>query len=369
MNISDIEKLSLLALNFVPGIGCKTGRTLLQHYKQAEAVFKAPLKEIRSLGGLSEEDCKKLKDKQYFKMAEEELNYTIKNHIDILPFNQEHYPQRLNNCNDAPLLLYYKGTANLNLKKTLAIVGTRKHTDYGLRLCEELIAGLAVYDDLLVVSGLAWGIDAITHKLCVNTGLPTVGVLGHGMDRMYPLENKALAEAMLERGGVLTEFISGTIPDRFNFPMRNRIVAGMCDATVVVESDRSGGAMITAYLAAGYNREVAAFPGRVHDSRSAGCNELIKKNIASLITKPEDLLELMNWKGSKKAKAVQQQLFIHLNPDEQLIVDILSKKEMIHSDELLHKSGLSNSALAATLLQLEMQGLVKTMPGKNYKLS
>jgi DNA processing protein len=369
MYLMDREKLSLLALSFVPGIGCKTGRTLLQHYKQAEAVFKAPLKEIKAIGGLSEEDCKKIRDKQYFKKAEEELAYTDRNQISILPFNHELYPQRLNNCNDAPLLLFYKGAANLNVKKTVAIVGTRKHTDYGMKLCEELIDGLVVYDDLLVVSGLAWGIDAIAHKLCVAGGLPTVGVLGHGMDRMYPPENKALSEAMHEKGGVLTEFVSGTIPDRFNFPMRNRIVAGMADVTIVVESDISGGAMITAYLASGYNKEVAAFPGRIHDSRSSGCNELIRKNIASLIGKPDDLLELMNWKGSKKAKAVQQQLFLHLNPDEQLIVDLLSKKELIHSDELLHTSGLSNSALAATLLQLEMQGLVKTMPGKNYKLS
>jgi DNA processing protein len=368
MYTTDREKLSLLALNLIPGIGAKTGRALLQHYKSAEAIFSAPLKEVCSIGSMRAEDSKNLRDPQFIEKAEKELHYIEKNDINLLSFDQELYPKRLNNCGDAPLLLFYKGNALLNVRKTVAIVGTRKNTEYGQKLCDDLISVLAKQEDLLVISGLAWGIDAIAHKKCIEYGVPTVGVLGHGMDRIYPPANKSLAEEMINAGGVLTEFVSGTIPDRFNFPMRNRIVAGMADITIVVESDISGGALITAYLAAGYNREVAAFPGKVYDKRSAGCNELIRKNIASLLNKAEDILELMNWTGAKKNNVLQQQLFVHLGPDEQLLVDILRKKEVTHSDEMLHLSGFNSSVLASTLLQLEMQGLVKSLPGKNYKL-
>ena len=223
--------------------------------------------------------------------------------------------------------------------------------------------------NILIVSGLALGIDTIAHTKALIMGMPTVGVLGHGMDRIYPDKNKQLAANMLETGGLLTEFPSGTIPDRTNFPMRNRIVAGISDVTVVVESGFSGGALITAYLASGYNREVAAFPGRVNDNRSTGCNELIRTNIAAMITKAEDLIMLMNWDSSKKQKPVQKQLFLNLTTDEQKIIDILQTKDTTHSDELFHQTQLQSSQLAATLLQLEMMGLVKTLPGKLYRLN
>ena len=223
-------------------------------------------------------------------------------------------------------------------------------------------------ENLIIVSGLALGIDAIAHKKSVAVGIPTVGVLGHGLDRIYPYNHKELSAQMIENGGVLAEFPSGTLPDRNNFPMRNRIVAGMSDVTVVVESHIAGGALITAHLASGYNREVAAFPGRVNDSRSAGCNELIRTNLAAMITKAEDLSELMNWNKEGKPKAVQKQLFLNLTADEQKIIDLLQNRDSVHSDELYHHTGLTSSQLAATLLQLEMQGLIKTLPGKNYRL-
>ena len=250
-----------------------------------------------------------------------------------------------------------------------AVVGTRKNTDYGLKLTEELIDGLSAVEGLTVMSGLALGIDAIAHKRCVAKGIPNVGVLGHGLDNVYPFTNKPLAMQMLENGGLLTEFPSGTLPDRSNFPMRNRIVAGMSDVTVVVESHASGGALITAKLAAGYNREVAAFPGRVNDTRSAGCNDLIRINLAALITGADDLVQMMNWDGGKKKKAVQKQLFINLSQDEQKIIDLLQTKDNAHADELLYHTGLASNVLASTLLQLEMQGVVKAMPGKFYRIS
>lgn len=356
-----------LALSYVPGVGARTGRVLLEHFGDAVTIFKRPLKELNNICKIGETKVKGFKDDEVLKKAESELAFVIKKDIRALYYNHC-FPKRLANCVDAPLLLFYKGNADLDAAKVVAIVGTRKNTDYGHQLCEELVEGLRILDNVLVVSGLALGIDAIAHKRSVALGIPTVGVLGHGIDRVYPYMHKELAEQMTEHGGLLTEFPSETMPDRPNFPMRNRIVAGMSDVTVVVESHKTGGALITAHMASGYNREVAAFPGRVNDNRSAGCNELIRANIAAMITKPEDLLEMMNWNNEGKPKAVQKQLFINLSEDEQKIVDLLQTKDSIHADELFHGTGLANSQLAATLLQLEMQGLIKSLPGKLYRI-
>ena len=355
-----------LALTFVPGIGAKTGRVLLEHFGNAKAIFKTPLKELKNVDGIGEVKAKGFRDEEIMKRAEKELAFVIKNDIKTFAINRN-YPKRLANCNDAPLVLFHKGNADLDATKIVAIVGTRKNTDYGHKLCEELVEGLQVLDNVLVVSGLALGIDAIAHKKAVQLGIPTVGVLGHGLDRMYPHTHKSLSEQMIERGGILAEFPSDTLPDKTNFPMRNRIVAGLSDVTVVVESNTSGGSLITAHIASGYNREVASFPGRVNDSRSAGCNELIRTNIAALITNADDLVEMMNWKDGKP-KAVQKQLFLHLTNEEQKIVDLLQTKDSVHADELFHHTGLQSSMLAATLLQLEMQGVIKTLPGKFYRM-
>jgi DNA processing protein len=356
-----------IALTLVPGIGARIGRGLLEQLGDAAAIFKTPLKQLKNLEGIGEVKAKGFKDAAVFSQAEKEYNYVLKNDIQVLCLNRN-YPQRLSNCSDAPLVLYYKGNADLDTAKTVAIVGTRKNTDYGHKLCDELIEGLQSLDDLLIVSGLALGIDAIAHKKALQLGLPTVGVLGHGLDRIYPFTHKALAAQMTEHGGLLTEFPSETLPDRGNFPMRNRIVAGLSDVTVVVESHITGGALITASMASGYNREVAAYPGRVNDTRSTGCNELIRTNIAAMITKPEDLIDMMNWGKDRKQKAVQRQLFINFTPDEQKIMDLLQTKDSVHADELLHYTGLPNSMLAATLLQLEMQGYIKSLPGKYYRV-
>lgn len=356
-----------LALTFVPGIGAKTGRALVAHFGSAKEVFSIPLKQLRHAEGIGETKVKGFTDPAVLARAQEELDFVVANGLRVL-YPGNNYPERLSNCSDAPLLLFYKGNANLDTAKIVAIVGTRKNTDYGHKLCEELVEGLQSFSDILVVSGLALGIDAIAHKKCVALGIPTVGVLGHGLDRIYPYTNKALANQMEENGGVLAEFPSGTLPDRNNFPMRNRIVAGMADVTVVIESNMAGGALITAHMASGYNREVAAFPGRVSDSRSAGCNEIIRTNIAGMITKADDLVDMMNWSREGRQKAVQKQLFINFTPEEQKIVDVLQTKDSIHADELFHHTGLANSQLAATLLQLEMQGIIKTLPGKYYRM-
>ncbi len=357
-----------LALTLVSGIGSKTGRVLLEHTGSATELFKMPLKQLKSLDGIGEVKAKGFRSADVLNAAEKELSFVIKNNVQAL-FHNNNYPKRLAQCSDAPLLLFYKGSADLDAERVVAIVGTRKNTDYGQQLTEELIEGLASVDNLLVISGLALGIDAIAHKRSVSAGIANVGVLGHGLDRIYPSSHQQLAKQMVAHGGVLTEFPSGTIPDKGNFPMRNRVVAGLSDVTIVVESQVSGGALITAKMAASYNREVMAYPGRVNDSRSAGCNDLIRCNMAAMITKTDDLLEQMNWIDKAKKKPVQKQLFINFTPDEQKIVDLLQTKDTVHSDELFHRTGLPNSLLAATLLNLEMQGIIKTLPGKNYRMA
>ena len=357
-----------LALTFVPEVGARTGRALYEHFGTAEAIFKAQLREVKSIAGISEERSKGFRDAAVLKRTEQELATATKHGINILSYKNGNYPARLANCIDSPLILYYSGNGNLDAKKIVAIVGTRKCTDYGHRLCEELVEGLQSQDDILITSGLASGVDTIAHKKSVELNMPTVGVLGHGLDMMYPVANKKLAKEMILNGGLLTEFPFETVPDKGKFPMRNRVVAGLADVTVVVESPKAGGSLITGRLASGYNRDVAAFPGRVHDTRSAGCNDLIRTNVAAMITCADDLLDLMNWK-STKPKAIQKELFINLTEEEQRIIEILRTKDQVHADELYHLTGYNSSQLAATLLGLEMQNLVKTLPGKYYRMN
>ena len=362
------ELLYRLALTFIDDIGPIRGRALLTHYSSASAVFKAPLKELKHLPGMNEVRAKAFRNEDILLRAEQELTYIAKQNVQVLWIDDENYPSNLKSCVDAPLLMYYKGNGSLNTEKKVAIVGTRKSTEYGTKITEELVEGLSTIKDIAIISGLADGIDTIAHKAALNQHIPTIGVLGHGHDKMYPANNRSLAKDMQELGGVLTEFPSETIPGRENFPKRNRIVAGMSDVTIVVESDIKGGALITARIASSYNRDVAAFPGRVGAKRSSGCNELIRTNVAAMITKADDLLELMNW-GKVKQKVVQKQLFINLSPEEKNLMDYLSAKDAVHADELYHSTGMNNSQLAATLLQLEIQGLVKALPGKMYRVS
>ena len=253
----------------------------------------------------------------------------------------------------------------------IAVIGTRNHTEYGKQITEKLVADLAELN-ITVVSGLAYGIDAIGHKAALKNNLPTVGVLAHGLDQVYPPQHTSLAKDMLKHnGGLLTEFRSNTTPDKHNFPTRNRIVAGMSDATIVIETGIKGGSMITAELANSYNKDVFAFPGKVTDSKSAGCNYLIKNNKAVLLTDAKDLIELMGWdeqKSQKQNRKVQKELFIELSNEEKIIVDILKEKEASHIDEINLRSGLSSGSVAAAILNLELQNVVLSQPGKRYSL-
>lgn len=357
-----------MALTFVPNVGDKLARALVAHFGSAEGVFKASVKELFSVPGMGQLRARSVREASVFRRAEAEIDFAARNDIDLIFSHDPAYPDKLRQCADAPLLLYAKGKLPAQDTRTVAVIGTRRNTDYGLQLCEELVDGCRG-QNITIVSGLARGIDAIAHKRCLQSGVPTVGVLGHGLDHMYPAAHRTLARDMLAEGGAMvTEFPSGTGPDRVNFPVRNRIVAGMCDVTVVVESDAKGGAMITAYLAHGYNREVAAFPGRTGDIRSSGCNLLIRRNIAALISNAGDLMDLMNWAPRKKARPPAAQLQLGFSGEERLLVDLLSNRDRVHVDELLLCSGLNATQIAATLLQLELQGVVRSLAGKYYRL-
>ena len=304
-----------------------------------------------------------------FKRAEEEIAFIEKYKITPLFLTDESYPKRLLNCYDPPTLLYYRGNANLNASKIISVVGTRSKTDYGKQLTEKLMADLEE-QQVLVISGLALGVDAVAHKAALKHHLPTVAVIAHGLDKIYPPEHTPLAKDILtNNGGLLTEFRSKTKPDKHNFPSRNRIVAGMSDATIVIETDIKGGSIITAELANSYNKDVFAFPGRTTDTKSAGCNYLIKNNKAILLSGAQDIIDMLGWEEKKPPlKKQQKELFIQLGPDEKIIADILKEKETVHIDELRIKSALSSSAAAAAILSLELQNVVASLPGKLYKL-
>jgi DNA processing protein len=356
-----------ISLSLVPNIGNVAGRQLLDHFGNAEAVFHAKkdsLEKIDGIGSFRAAAIKKFKD---FHRAEEELAFIDKYKISAFTCKDKSYPQRLLNCYDAPLIVYFKGNANLNTSRTIAVIGTRKHSDYGKEITEKLIKDLSTFN-VLVCSGLAYGIDAIAHKAALKNNLQTVGVLAHGLDRIYPFEHQELARQMTQHGGLLTDFISYTKPDKHNFPQRNRIVAGISDCTVVIETDMKGGSLITAELADNYNRDVFAYPGRINDKKSTGCNYLIKQNKAALITSAEDIIECLRWTDTKPKKKQQKELFIALTEEEKILTDLVKEKENIHIDELYFRSGLSTSKVAAAILNLELNNVLECLPGKMYRL-
>ena len=369
------ELLYQLALTEVPHIGCVHAKILAQEFGTAENIFKAKQQFLEKIEGIGEVRARSVKTFTDFSKAEEEIKFIEKYKIQPLFLTDKNYPQRLLNCYDSPTLLFYKGDVDLNSSKVIAIIGTRNHTEYGKQTTEKLVKELAE-QNVLVISGMAFGVDAIAHKAAIKNNLPTVGVLGHGLDQIYPPEHSHLAKDMLKHGGgLLTEFRSNTKPDKHNFPTRNRIVAGISDATIVIETGIKGGSMITAELANGYNKDVFAIPGKVSDNKSAGCNYLIKSNKAMLLTDAQELIEVMGWEERSQKSGPdsyrgrsQKELFIELSKEEKIIVDILNEKETIDIDEINFKSGLSSSAVAAAILNLELQGVVSSMPGKIYRL-
>src|SRR5439155_2682988 len=365
------ELLYQLALTEVPNVGWVQAKILAQYFGEAEKIFKAKQSTLENIEGIGEVRARSIRQFTDFSNAQEEIKFIEKFNIKPIFITAKEYPQRLLHCYDSPTVLFYKGSADLNASKIVAIVGTRSYTDYSKKMADKLVEELSA-QNILIVSGMAFGVDAIAHKAALKNNLLTVGVLGHGLDQIYPPDHAGLAKDLLENsGGLLTEFRSKTKPDKHNFPTRNRIVAGMSDATVVIESGIKGGSMVTAELANGYNRDVFALPGKITDTKSAGCNYLIKSNKAMLLTDAQQLIEIMGWeeKKQKTNSKSQKEIFIELSKDEKIVVDILKEKETVHIDEINLRSGLSNSAIAAAILNLELQNVVNGLPGKMYRLN
>jgi DNA processing protein len=358
-----------VALTRVPNIGAVQAKLLIEHFGDAQSIFNAKKKDIAAVEQIGTVRAKSIKDFTEFDSAEKEIAFAEKHEVKMLFITDREYPQRLLHCYDPPTLLYYRGNADLNHSKVISIIGTRNNTDYGKQVTESIIEGLAE-KNVMVVSGLAFGIDAIAHKAALHNNLSTIGVLAHGLDTLYPSFHKSLAKEMLVNGGLLTEFQIDTKPDKHNFPKRNRIVAGMADATIVVETASKGGSMITAELAYNYNRDLFAVPGRVTDSKSSGCLKLIQQNKAILLSDAEQLMQVMGWQEQPRPKKKQTlELFIELSDDEKILVDLLKEKESLHIDELYLKSNLSSSAVAAAMLNLELQNVIASLPGKMYRLN
>lgn len=364
-----MSSLNQIALTLIPGVGVITSRLLLEHFGDAETILNASRKELISIPGIGPKTADTILSRSFMQRAEDELKFVERYKIKILSFNSPDYPERLRNCYDAPVLLYYKGNADLNSDKIISIVGTRNATEYGRDLTQQLVEGLKA-QNVLVVSGLAYGIDVAAHKACLKSGVPTVGVVGHGLDRIYPSQHRAIAESMVNAGGLLTEFASQTKPDKENFPKRNRIVAGIADATVVVEAGLKGGALITAELANSYDRDVMAFPGRVNDTYSAGCNFLIKSNRAHLVTGLRDVEYLLDWIPSQGTKQTDKQLSLPLNlyGEEKTVAEYLHEYGATSFDQLQAAVEIPQTKLTMILLNMEMQDLVIALPGKRYRL-
>jgi DNA processing protein len=352
----------------IPGIGNINGKNLIAYCGGAEAVFREKKRALLRIPGIGSQTVQAIVHHRVFDRVLEELVFLEKYQIEPLYFLDENYPFRLKQCVDGPVMLYYKGNAKLNSPRILAMVGTRSATEYGRILCRKVTDGLKDLN-VLIVSGLAYGIDTWSHKSALESNLTTVGVLGHSLDRIYPYSNRSLAEKMIHQGGLLSEFVSGTKPDRENFPMRNRIIAGISDAVLVVEAGERGGALITAEIANSYDREVLAFPGRVGDQHSEGCNNLIRKNKAALVQSVTDIIQQMNWDlPNLKITPFQPRLFDSFSEDEMAIIELLLKEGELDIDTLLTRTFISPTKAPAILLNLEFKDILRCLPGKIYKL-
>ncbi|MDR0659872.1 MAG: DNA-processing protein DprA [Prevotellaceae bacterium] len=359
----------LIALDMIPKVGSITAKKLVAYCGSAEAVFREAKSSLQKIRGINDVIAQAIVTQQVLQQAEKELEYIQKNNIAALIYTDESYPIRLKNCDDSPTVLFIKGSINLNHAKVVSIVGTRNATPYGLECCERLVEQLGMRGhNPIVVSGLAYGIDVCAHKSALKYGLKTVGVLGTGLNIIYPSQHRSIANQMLEQGALVSDFTSQALLDRNNFLKRNRIIAGLSDATIVVESGEKGGALITADIAMSYNRDVLAFPGRVGDTGSKGCNNLIKKNKAALIESVEDLEYALGWDAAKKEDAKQLPLFTNLGEKESLVVSILEKKEVETIDSLCRQTEIPISELAALLLGMEFSGYIRSLPGKAYSL-
>jgi len=364
--MSDQELFYLLALLKVEGIGDIMAKKLLTHFGNPEAIFKVKSHQIAGIDGIGSVLLRNLKDKTVFEKANKELEFIKSNAINVSFFQDESYPDRLKHCIDSPVLIFTSGTINLKNKKLISIVGTRQITSYGMEFCKKFIEDLAPLDPV-IVSGFAYGVDIVAHQLAMDNNLQTIGVLAHGLNQIYPKTHKKYIARMEENGGFITEFWSSSNPDKEKFVRRNRIVAGMTEATIVIESADKGGSLITANLANDYNRDVFAVPGRVTDKYSQGCNDLIKTQKANVLTSAADLVYVLNWDIENKSKPVQKQLFVELELDEQKIYDFLLKNGKELLDVIALQCDFPIYKISGMLLNMELKGVIRPLPGKLFE--
>jgi DNA processing protein len=381
------DVLYQMALSRIHGIGPVFSKRLFDYYEDAQTIFRASPDNLKKIRGIGDAKAHAITTFTGFEKLEKELAFLEKYGMRPLFYKDKDYPQRLLPFDESPILLYFKGKANLNAEKIISVIGTRESTDYGAQATQKLIRELSI-PGVLIVSGLAYGIDTLAHRAALKNDLPTIGVLGHGLDMIYPPENTRLAKEMVKEGGLLTQFSIGTPADDHNFPTRNRIVAGMCDSLIVVESGTNGGSILTVHDALKYSKRIFAIPGRITDEHSAGCNMLIQNGQATMINSGTELLHEMNWlpadrtqPASDNPASQQVDLFTglssfpetisiqHLPADEKTIIGLLRNKSPLSADELSITGGLRHTALAAALLNLEVSGFVTPLPGKRYRLA
>ncbi|HQW06542.1 MAG: DNA-protecting protein DprA [Flavobacteriales bacterium] len=369
--MDDQQWIHRIALAMLKGIGPVNARNLVAYCGGVDALFtdKKLKNTLEKVPGIGPKLIASITEKGILLKAEQELAYVRKHHLRMHFYLDPDYPQRLKHAEDAPVLLYSKGQLVTDVEHMVAIVGTRTPTEQGKRLCVDLVEGLKACN-ATIISGLAYGIDIVAHRTALKNDMPTIGCVAHGLDRLYPGEHANTAKEMLEHGGLVSELPSSSPFAPGNFPARNRIIAGLSDCTVVVESGPKGGSLITADIASSYDREVFAYPGRPTDARSEGCNKLIQQNKAALISNAQDVITMMEWLPKKKKKAhVQVALFGDLMPDEQTLVDIIKARGSLHIDDLCVQSKMAQGKVAGLLLNLEFSGVVRSLPGKMYALN
>ena len=364
--MNEQELFSILALQKVELVGDIVAKKLLNHFEKASDVFSAKANILTSIDGIGSILLKNLKDKSIFQKAEAELKFIQDNHIDVHFYKHNSYPDKLKHCFDAPILLFSTGNINLKQTKIISIVGTRQVTSHGAEFCRNLIAEIAPLNPI-IVSGFAYGVDIVAHQAAMEHNLQTIGVLAHGLNQIYPSSHKKYCKKMEENGGFMTEFWSNSNPDKENFVKRNRIVAGMTEATIVIESAERGGSLITASLANDYNRDVFAVPGRITDKYSLGCNNLIKTQKANLLTSAADLIYMLNWDIKESKKGVQKQLFVDLLPDEQKVYDYLLQNGTEEMDVIALECQFPIYLLSGMLLNMELKGVIRPLQGKKFE--
>lgn len=366
--MTETDLLHLLALKNVSKIGDITAKKLISHCGSAEAVFKEKKRNLLNIDGIGTSTIGDLFGTFHFEEAEKELKFIKANDIDCLYFMDDNYPEKLKHCIDGPILLFQSGTVDLKKRRIISIVGTRKITTYGIAFCEQLVEQLAVFNPV-IVSGFAYGTDITAQKAALKQNLQTIGCLAHGLNQIYPTVHKKYVADIEKNGGFMTEFWSTSNPDRENFLKRNRIIAGLSEATIVIESAEKGGSLVTADIANSYNRDVFAVPGRTTDSQSVGCNNLIKFQKAHVLSNPMDVPYILNWElEDKKKPTIQKQLFVELDDQEKVIYNYLKTNDKQLLDIISIECQLPIFKVAGILLNMELKGVIRPLPGKLFEV-